>query len=250
MSTIDKESPEDLLVEFLAAEAEKSRRSEKRTWTIGLVVAAVMVAYLTYIGARYKATVINPYHLGPVVASKVDRQAPEIINKTEAFLQAEARPFARRTHQEIMGLIPVMGKAGRARIDLLIELIPTLHGTSKSAVDRFFVLHGDKIKTFYQGHLNAGDDERLVREFVDMVLRAAETQVAIDVFGASAEDMSAEGLEELSVLHLREISEYFDKLAKKPSFRMTRLERLQRRLIVAWVKAFSKPLGLQLGRSS
>ncbi len=227
--------------EFLSSEKEKEERAAKWTWIIGMASIVLLTVYLTWIGYKVKTMALNPYFLASVLAGKIDSNADSILRNAEKQLALQAPIVAERAHDSIMSMLPTLRKSGEVQIDLLTSLVSKFDRPTEAAVKGFFASNTDAIKAFYEAH----QDEEMAGRVADHVIEKMREKINHDV-RVSFDGKVKEGFHEVSLAQLRELNDYLQVLAAKPTRNMTPLERLERRFIVAWVRAFAKHLGVAI----
>lgn len=239
----------DQLKTLLRAETQRNENRARKTWAIGLVVLVLMMLYLGWIGYRFKNEVLNPYHLGFTLAQKISANMPTVLKRTEAQLSQQAPYFAGRTHRQIVSMIPTIGRAGRAQIDRLASFLPQMDQITKEAVQKFYAVSQDEIRTFYAAHHSAEDKQKFIAAMVDRFAEISAENMERDI-QLTYRGKVFKGPRQLSILFLRKMNERFKHLAAMPASTMTPKERIERRLVVAWTRALGKYLGANIGANT
>lgn len=225
---------------FLRDETERNRKRAQRWRFFGIPVVIIYALVMLYYGYRLNNETLDPYHLSAVVATKINDDAPRIINEVEKDLIDQAPVVMAQLNLEVFAMLPYLERVAEKQIDVFIDLIPELDSYSYMVLDKFYDKHGNDLGEFLKAHENEEEIAHLIDEVYIGMINQIDRKFEVTYGG-----QSVRGARELSLVHLNQLNTYFTKLANVHPFRMTPSERLQRRLIVAWSKTFRKLLKLE-----
>ena len=118
---------------------------------------------------------------------------------------------------------------------LRYDKIPALRGELEGAIEAHFEAHGDDIKAFYEGH----DDDNLAARYVVNGVVASVMATLDDELRVMTGDEGLYDIRHASLNSLRKINDQLENFVNKRSYQLTREERMQRRVIVTWLRALN-----------
>jgi hypothetical protein len=234
----EKNNELQTLIEKEIADYEKRTRL---TWRVGLPLVLLVCGYLGYVGMKWNEIVLNPTNLAMFIADSIDADAPAAIRQTEQSLKQEAPAFVSWMHGEVIKMLDQVESQAELQVDTVFELLPVLDQSASVAIDEYFEKHKVEIKELYE----AKNDQKYVEGIVDDVFTEFNTQLG-EHFQVVFKGKDFTGIPEVSVAQLHHINERLSELAKMHPARMTPTERLERRVIVAWVNALGDQLDVRL----
>lgn len=237
-------APETNLRDFIENEIASNERGVKRTYIIGLSVAVIVFAYLFWVANEFSSVVLNPRNLAMTVVAEIDRDVPAFLKDTEHQLASDAPEIAKGVFKSLTDLLPMIQEAGIKQIDVLYGLVPVLNKESEGVVEHFYSVHGDSIRAYFEAH----NEELFVEEFVDELLNGLEREIDKD-FQTIYKGEHLKGVHEISLAHLHDINRSILKMTRMRARRMDRIDRLRRRMIVAWINALGPLLEVQTFKS-
>lgn len=221
--------------DFISKEKENYALLTKRTYKWGGIIAGVVFCYFTFISYQLKTLVLNPENLALVISSRVDASAPAFLSDTEVILKSEAPAIAAQVGEEINKIVPSVANEGQMYFKKVYNLMPALEGALDSSIDAYFHMHGDNIKAFYEAQEGEGFAEHFVDGAFEVLMDELDRELEATYDG---KDLNA--IKHVSLSHLNQINDQITHLSKLHTMRMTPIEKLQRRFVVAWYQAINQ----------
>ena len=221
------------IVSYLQSKTERNKKAAKNTWIVGGLLILFVAGYLTWVVGSLRSIILNPTELADAVVGNVDEAVPAYIDETKVYLKSQAPKLAANVKDQIMELFPQVRVHGEEGIEAAYEKIPALRSEIEGAIEAHFEAHGDDIKAFYEAH---DDDTEAAKYVVDGVV--ASFLATFD--DQLKETTGTDGLFDVKVASLkslRDINKQLINFVKKGPYQLTREERMQRRVIVTWLRA-------------
>jgi hypothetical protein len=221
--------------DFIRAETEKLRRSARLTWAIGLVVTVLVGCYMSGLVILVKG-MLEPMTAARMLAMSVEDALPSILQETERSLRDQAVPLANSVSQSVFAYMPRLRLEAQKQIDLTYqEFLPLLREEIRTNLQEYMKEHGQEISDFYGEH----KAEEFPPAFVDAIVE----DLVADLSRRLSQDSGGKGLEYIhgaTVEMMRDMNSELTRLLNLRTDQMSRSDRLQRRLIVAWVQALDE----------
>lgn len=227
---------------FLRSEIRKEERRKALTLWGGSLFALALFTYMWKgIAVPFDEQVLNARNGASFIARSVDAEIPGMIEKLEVEAKSYARPLARQSSENMSVLIPAISDAGKKHVDQLEFTLVKLEEVADMVIDVYFEEHGDDIKAFVDA--NGGEKflETFLTESMDQFIEDIEVSMAMAYDGTDIEALNKD-----SVDFLHNLSHEMKRLGTKDRFDMTHGERLQRRLIVAWMQMLQQQFEIHL----
>ena len=137
----------------------------------------------------------------------------------------------KRFENSIYEMIPTIHEQGEEAIEHAYGFVPALGAEMEGAIEAHFAQHGDEIKAFYDGHDQVDAAEHVIGGVLDRIVQEIDDRVK------GRNGMGLDDYSDASAASLRKINEQLESLIRKSPRQMTKSERIQRRLIVTWIRA-------------
>lgn len=212
---------------FLLEEARRLRRSARITWIVGTAFALFLIGYLSAIFFMVR-TFFDADNAALLIASTIRENAPQVIADTEVALASRAPFLARQMTLTFLEAIPQLRETAIAQIDLAHqEMIPTLSREFQDVIRLYIRDHAEELRAITA----TSSPDVFAEEFTSELMAS----LAVELEAALQEQYDGRDFgyfKENSLLALQAMSEHLDGLVAGDT-RMTRRERLQRRLLAA-----------------
>ena len=231
---------EQSATEFLKQETEKLKKQERTTWIVGLILAAIIGIYMTYLSSQMNSIVYNPKILAKSAALYIDRRAPHFVSSLEKHLIEEAPAISDQLVQQSYPLIELATEASKQQYDILFGFIPTFEVQVAEVTQAFMKEQRPLIQEAYKGK----NLDKLVNRLTNKIIKHLESE-SEKQFQAKINGKNHKGLFKVSLAQYKEMIKYLRALSRRNPARLTPRERLERRVIVAWAITFGDAIGLK-----
>ena len=229
--------PENELSAFLKQETARALRAARTTWIVGLALFLFAIGYLTALLALIQG-MLDPKITACMVAQRLDAALPAMMLEAEASLRNLAPAAAEALSARAMEAMSEVREEAERQIDLTYEqVLPLMEIELRQTVRAHVDAHADEIRNFYRVHQQP--------DFPDQFLQAIAQDAMSSLDRASGGGFAARrpGYFADAVLQaLATVNAQIETLRDKPTEQMDRSERLQRRLIVAWLRVIEEAI--------
>lgn len=225
------------LSEFLKDEITRNRKATKATWIIGIIVLFLVTLYMHGLVVLVRG-MLEPVTAARMIGMNVEESLPLILTETEKSLKDQAIPLANALSNRLTESLPKLRKEGERQIDLTHkEFLPLLREEMRSGIRDYMLEHTEEINELFETHKGP----EFAELFVDTIMSDMATSLESELWDGCRTN-NLEHIKANSLKILNDINEELLRLINMSDTEMTRSDRLQRRLIVIWVKALDELL--------
>ena len=237
----DEKTTESIPTEDLDAFVEEqiagNRRATKLTWIVGAVLILLVGCYMSGLVLLVRGMLV-PMTAARMIAQSVEQGLPAILGETERSLHDQAVPLANALSDRLIIMLPELRKKGQEQIDLACDQwLPLLREEIRSVVQAYMLEHEAEFRLVYESQ----KEEGFADVFVDQLVK----EVAASLQAELLQDGKGRGLDYVGTMAmgaLNDINGELSRLLNLSGDEMTRSDRLQRRLIVAWMQVLDEML--------
>lgn len=232
-----KTAQENELNRFLKEQIVRNKRAARTTWIIGGIVVVLVTCYMSGLVVLVRG-ILEPMTAARMIGQYIEQQLPSILSGTENALQQQATPLGNALSDRIITSLPKLREEAEKQIDLTCEqFLPLLREEIRSTVRCYMEEHADEISDFYGAHKG----EEFAEFFIDSIMVEVADSLNKQLREVSGE-YDLDYIRSASLTILNDINGELSRLLNLSAEEMTKSDRLQRRLIVAWVQALDELL--------
>lgn len=229
----------DNLAEFIAAETRENYRCARITWIIGLVVTLLVGIYMCGIKYYVGELILNPQVAAQVIRDQVQNAAiPALIGGLEDSLKQQATPLANALSRELMARMSLVRTEAENQIKLTHhQFLPLMREEIRSVIHAYVTENEVVLKELYA--------DQKVEGFAKLYIEQLTAEITSDIERMIGETTNLNGIagaESKALTYLQNVEGGLDTILSKPDAELSRSEKLQRRLIVAWVRIVEEKL--------
>lgn len=229
------ENTQDEVKAFFEQEIARHEKATRKTWLGGLLSAALVAAYMAGLLA-FVRSVLDPPMAAAMLANELEESLPSVVYETEAALEAQAPVLANAFSAKLSEGMTLARKEAEQQIDFSYQvMLPAIGEEFSIAIHEYVEAHAGDIEEFYRTQTGEGFAESFVQALVDDVMADIDREMAAQCGGRGMEQVRAQSLDVMQQIHDALVA-----LRGKDTAKMTRSERLQRRLIVHWIRVLEE----------
>jgi hypothetical protein len=232
------EKPVDLS-EFLEAEINRNQRAARTSWIVGGTLIVLVMSYLSWSTNALKE-ILQPKAAATVIAQQATgnlrhmlAQTPDVLKQVEAYLAEHAPIFADLVSHEVQASIPQLRRQAEVQLaDLHKSVLPYLADQIAWIVKEYVRDNKAELAAFYKTHPSDEFTKRFVKEILDRVTHKVDQKLQEGSKGTDHTFVLAAAMDCLA-----DFEHQLARLATSNTDRLTRVERLERRLFVTCARA-------------
>ncbi|NQT94722.1 MAG: hypothetical protein HQ559_18340 [Lentisphaerae bacterium] len=219
------------VMDFFENEVATTSRKARMTWIVGLLLVALLAVYLGGVSLLIRG-MLEPRTAARMIAMQAEETIPQLLLETEVGLQAQAPFLADSLSKQLMKAMPALREEAERQIDATYEeVLPHLRAELGVTLHQYVEAHDEEIRDFYDAQKVEGFEHAFLDAVVDDTLAALDKEIMMKSEGRGIDHAITAALAGLT-----DIDGQLNTLLVKGEDEMTRSERLQRRLIVSWLR--------------
>lgn len=228
----------DNLAEFIAAETRENLKAARLTWIVGLVIMALVTCYMSGLLLLLRS-MLDPQISANMIRQQVEGQAvPALLSSLEDSLKAQAPTVANALSKGIMSSFRALRAEAEDQIKVTHhQLLPLMKEEIRTQITGYVAENEAELKQIYTDQKVEG----FSKIYIDHLTKQLTTDIEAHIAQQSNLD-GLQGVEAKTLAYLEDVQGGLDSVMSKPDAELSRSERLQRRLIVAWLRIFEDKL--------
>ncbi|MBN1675859.1 MAG: hypothetical protein JXR37_32750 [Kiritimatiellae bacterium] len=216
--------------DFIVEQIARNQKAIRATWIVGIILLGLVTCYMSGLVLLVRS-MLEPKTAARMIGIHVEENLPSVMNGLEDALRDQAVPLANSLSSAIITTLPNLRQHGENQIELVAkEMLPLLREEIRSTLHAYVEAHEEQIRDFYQTHKSP----EFAEVFIDMLVQETAKSLNKELL---AGQHGLKHVKSAALQGLKDINAELARLLNMSAEKMTRSERLQRRLIVTWLHA-------------